>query len=246
MSENGRKLSTVGFYLRNLRTIINSMSDIYENFKYVYPFGLKSYIIPSPSNVKKALDDKDLSKIFTYNPTATESKYYNYWKFMYLCNGINPIDMFGLKYSNIDGKYIYFSRQKTKKSNRSHVTIKIFIHPIANEIIASHGNKVNKDSFIFPVFENEMKLVEKKRIISNMVKNINKHMRIICKKMGIVNDVTTYVARHSFATKSINNNMSLIDLKDSLGHASVKITEGYVKSLQGDKMEEYSNLLTNF
>jgi integrase/recombinase XerD len=67
MVENGKSLTTVGIYLRPLRTIFNqAIADGLITQDY-YPFGKRKYQIPAGRNVKKALNKEDLKKLFQHS-----------------------------------------------------------------------------------------------------------------------------------------------------------------------------------
>jgi integrase/recombinase XerD len=246
MLENGKSVTTIGYYLRNLRAIFNEMVSLNKSIQVEYPFGNKKYVIPTKKNFKKALTNEDLKKIFNYNPEPVESKYFHYWLFMYIGNGMNPYDMFNLKFKNIDGDQITFVRQKTANTNRTETKIQVNYHPKAREIVSLFGNKEVKDSHIFPLFTNEVTAIEKKKVLHGMVKNINKYMRRIGQKLEIDKDITTYVARHSFVTKLITGGASITEVKDLVGHTSIATTEKYVASIEDDRIKQLSNTLLDF
>lgn len=246
MLEKGNSVTTIGFYLRNLRAVINEIIVLNKNIKIDYPFGNEKYVIPTKKNIKKALTNEDLKKIFEYKPEQTESKYFHYWLFMYIGNGMNPYDMFNLKFKNIDGEQITFVRQKTVNTNRTESKIQVNYHPKAKEIIKLFGNNELKDNYLFPLFTNELTAVEKKKVLHGMVKNINKYMRRIGKKLEIDKDITTYVARHSFVTKLITGGASINEVKDLVGHTSIATTEKYVASIEDDRIKQLSNTLLDF
>jgi integrase/recombinase XerD len=246
MLENNKSVTTIGYYLRNLRAIFNEMVSLNKSLQGEYPFGNKKYVIPSKKNFKKALNNEDLKKIFEYIPEPVESKYFHYWLFMYIGNGMNPYDMFNLKYKNIDGEQITFVRQKTVNTNRNETKIQVNYHPKAKGIVGLFGNKESKDSHIFPLFTNVMSAIEKKKVLHGMVKNINKYMRRIGQKLEIDKDITTYVARHSFVTKLITGGASITEVKDMVGHTSIATTEKYVASIEDDRIKQLSNTLLDF
>lgn len=150
--------------------------------------------------------------------------------------------LLNLKFKNIDGDQITFVRQKTAITNRTETKIQVNYHPKAKEIVSLLGNKEVKDSHIFPLFTNEMTTLVKKRVLHGMVKNINKYMRRIGKKLEIDKDITTYVARHSFVT----GGASITEVKDIVGHTSIATTEKYVASIEDDRIKQLSNTLMTF
>jgi len=70
--DNGKSVTTVGIYLRPLRSVVNhAMADGTLSKDFNYPFGSKTkntYQIPKPRNIKKALSNTEIQALFTYQP----------------------------------------------------------------------------------------------------------------------------------------------------------------------------------
>lgn len=144
-------ITTRGIYFRNIRTMMNFAKRTGIIKEPQYPFGKGKFEIKTEDGRKKALNIEQLKAVFNYvDPNGTVNKYKDIWCFMYLCNGINTIDMIQLRYSNIIDGEIHFVRQKTSDTATCRKTIKIFITPEIQQIIDKWGNPVSPDDFIFP------------------------------------------------------------------------------------------------
>lgn len=66
-------------------------------------------------------------------------------------------------------------------------------------------------------------------------KNVNKWLKVICKNLGITEKVTSYFARHSFASALSSAGFSTEYIAEALTHSSTAVTERYLKSLNRDK-----------
>ncbi|MDR6807513.1 integrase [Dyadobacter sp. BE34] len=246
MLENGNSLTTVGFYLRNLRAVMNSILDNNKQKMDEYPFGPRKYIIPTKKNSKRALSNEDLKKLISYHPDEQEEKYLSFWLFMYLANGMNPTDMVRLKYKDLRSDRIVFLREKTKRTNRESTLIEVHLNPVLKEIIEKWGNYPDPDNYIFPVLNDVTSAARAKKIITQFVKQINKYMRRIGEKLEIDKQITTYVARHSFVTKLISEGGTLMEVKSMTGHKSITTTEGYVGSIEDERLKKITSRLLNF
>lgn len=244
----GNGLTTVGIYLRCLRAIYNKaivrkIAQIDE-----YPFGRGKYEIPSPRNIKKALKLQDIKKIFEYTPTNEVVWFHrDLWIFSYLCNGANIKDICLLKYSDISGDTIIFRRAKTAKTNRNSKPIVAAYSADISPIIERWGNKpIAGDKYIFPVLvpgESEKRV---KTIVTQLVKQINKYIKFVAKECTIEAEVTTYTARHSFATVLKRSGVSTSIISESMGHADEKTTENYLGSIEDPERMNIAKNLTNF
>jgi site-specific recombinase XerD len=80
--------------------------------------------------------------------------------------------------------------------------------------------------------------------IDQTTKNINKYIRRVAKEAGVIKDVTTYTARHSFATVLKRAGVSTEFISESIGHSDLRTTENYLDSFEDDsKIENAKKLL---
>jgi site-specific recombinase XerD len=79
-----------------------------------------------------------------------------------------------------------------------------------------------------------------------MVRLINDHMKAIVKALGINQPVTTYCARHSFATILKNSGVSTEFISEALGHASLATTKTYLAGFEQDAIKKTTDLLISF
>ena len=242
----GDALTTVAMYLRCLRFLYNNAIKEGIVRQQDYPFGRGKYEIPQPQNIKKALKLSDIGKIFNYQPESEQESYYrDIWMFSYLCNGINLKDICLLKYSDFQGDHIYFRRAKTINTNRNSKPIDIIVTDEVRQIIDRWGNKpVQPDNFIFPVLTNDLSAEKKHADIAQAVQMTNRYIRRIAKKIGIEANVTTYTARHSFATVLKRSGVNVTYISEALGHSDIKTTENYLDSFEVEQKKEIAKKLT--
>ena len=71
-------------------------------------------------------------------------------------------------------------------------------------------------------------------------------MKIIAKTLNILNDVTTYAARHSFATVLQRSGVGTEFISEALGHSNVKTTQNYLAGFEDESKRETIKALTAF
>ena len=252
MLANGQSLSTVGFYCRPLKKIYNDGISDGVIDKESFPFGdfkRGKYTIPAPRNVKKALNEEDLRLLVNYEPEelTSEQRYYDMWMFSYLCNGINMKDLCLLKYKDIQGDKIMFVREKTVNTSRDGLPIIISLNEYNKAIIDRWGN-LDKDpsNFIFEIITDGDSESDVKRKVQQFTKQVNKYIKRIAEKLGIEINITTYTARHTFATMLIKHGAPIELLTELFGHSDFKTTKNYVGSLGDDIRKKYTDKLINF
>lgn len=249
MAEKGNSNTTIGIYLRSLRTIINiAISDGYLD-KDAYPFGKRKYQIPSGKNTKKALKMVDIGSIINFKTTSRfQERARDLWVFSYLCNGANIKDIAKLKYKNIVGNQIHFIRSKTERSTKQDLkSISAFILPETQRIIEKWGNKDrDPETFIFGIIEDTDDAEKIHAKVKQTYRRINEQMNRIRVALGIDIKLTTYAARHSFATVLKRSGASNEFISESLGHKDLKTTENYLDSFEDDMKESYQKKLMDF
>lgn len=252
MIEQSRSITTVGIYLRALRTLFNDAIKEGIISKGAYPFGSKKplYKIPAGQNIKKALSRAELQKVFEYKPeTASETRARDFWIFIYLCNGINPKDVAELKYKNLDRstQKITFRRAKTKRTGRDSKPAEIYLQPLAVEILERYAAKQETpEAYIFPILTQGDSAQRQDDQIKNFIQSINKPMARIAEKLGIEKPITTYAARHSFASMLKWADAPTGFISESLGHQDLKTTENYLDSFEDTTKRKFGLALLDF
>ncbi len=239
-------VTTIGMYMRNIRAIMNAAKKAGEVKESNYPFGKDKYVIKTGAGTKKALSKEHLKAIFAYSDyyEVTE-KYRDLWLFIYMCNGINVADLIKLQYKNIDKGFISFVRQKTEKTNSTKREIRVAMLPQMQDIIDRWGAEHKADNYIFPYLKGGETTEERKAITKSLTKQINKCMKRIATAIG-VDSITTYTARHSYASISKQMGVSIAYISESMGHSSLKTTEAYLASFDNATYQKNAQLLTSF
>lgn len=247
MLENERSYTTIGIYLRSLRAVFNRA----KIDRSLYPFGegRGKYSIPIGSNIKKALNLAEIAQIFHYTPelNSSEEMARDYWIFIYLCNGLNVKDLCLLKRRNIEGNTLKFERAKTKRSKKGSEEIVVSLKPEALAIIKKWGQpSLSPESFVFPHLQNGISAERERQLVQQLTKTVNKFMKRIATNLEINKDVTTYYARHSFATVLKRSGASVEFISEALGHSDIKTTKSYLDSFEEEMIHETTNALTAF
>lgn len=240
--------TTVGFYLRPLRAVFNSAIDNKAISPDVYPFGKRKYTIPAPKGVKKALSKEQLKVLFEGQPlTPEQEKAKAFWFFSYFCNGMNIKDIANLRFKNFSGDTFTFMRAKTANTNKQQAPATVFLNDYTLSVIEKYGNKdKSQDNYVFPIFEPKASPEGKHRAINNFIRYINQHMGNYAESLGITEKISTYWARHSFATNAIRSGASMEMISELLTHTSLKTTKGYFAGFESDAKRELAKKLMEF
>lgn len=244
-----KSLTTVGIYLRALRVIFNKAMDSKIIDKEIYPFGIRRYEIPASSNTKKAFDSDQLQRLFQSIPKIEEQeKAKDFWFFSFVCNGMNIKDIVYLKWKNINEGQIEFVREKTKRTKKAkQKTIQVPLTDFAKSFIEKYRNSDrSKNSYVFPIVNDGMSEAEKDQKKRSFTRFINQHLKNLAKDNGLNGDISTYWARHSFATTAVRKNASLEFVSEALGHSDLKTTKNYFAGFEDKTKKEILEDITDF
>ncbi len=230
MKSNGYAVNTIGTRLRHLRAVFNKAIEAKQTT--AYPFSSYKLSKVNQQTVKRAMAKQDIQKIINYKGQSDmESLAIDLFTFSYFTAGINFIDMAMLEQSNIvDGQLIYY-RKKTKKQ------IIIPLQDKAVEIIRKYSN--DHSPYLFPIFSPFHKTgIQIANRLHKVLAKVNKHLREIGEKLELPIPLTTYVARHSYATVLKRAGVSTSIISESLGHSSEKITQVYLASFDKEQIDD--------
>ena len=246
MKEEGKTISTIGIYLRHLRAIYNQAIERGIIDQKHYPFGKNRYQIKAPRNIKKALSIEQIGKIINYEVVegSTQNFARDIWLFSYLCNGMNIKDIINLKFKNLLGDTIQYDRSKTSNTIQNPKPIVITLLPKTKEIIERWAvEKKNEDDYIFPILRKDISELQKQKDKDQFVKTVNKYMKRIGEDIGYDKSLTTYAARHSFATVLKRSGAPTEFISESLGHKSLQTTEAYLDSFEDSSRKKFMESL---
>ena len=229
LRENGNQNGGISFKMRGFKAIFNKARNRQIIPKEPYPFEYYKVSKLKGKATKRALTIDDVKKVLKINiseyPHLQNS--FNYFLFSYYCRGINFADIIKLKWSDIQGENIFYTRSKTKK----HFVIKI-LEPVS--LLLKHYRKLQINSeYVFPILGNEnlnpTQLVNRR---INTLKKFNKELKELAKIAGVDSNVTSYVIRHSYATNMKFLGVSSDIISQSMGHSNAEITKAYLKEFE--------------
>lgn len=232
--------NTIGIRFRTLRAVYNLALTEGLVKTDLYPF--KKYKVSKlhKETAKRAITKEQVKQVIEYD--VSEVRFYkklavDMFTFSYLMGGINFTDMAFLTDKNIDGGRMVYVRQKTKK---------LIILPLqekAVEIMNRYRSPQRK--YIFPILDNRERTPRQIRNrIYDVLANVNGHLNDIGKELGIELKISSYTARHSYATVLKRSGVSTSIISESLGHSSERITQIYLDSFDNEQVDEaMKNLL---
>lgn len=236
----GNLNNSISLHMRTIRSLFNRAIKEEVCNPSVYPF--KVYKISRLKNEtsKLAISKEDILKINQYIPTPNtkEAMSRDIFMFSFYTMGMNYCDIAKLKHDNIYDGRINYIRSKTGKR----FSIKIL--PPVQEIIEKYKKTDDTNQYIFPILDDSYQDPNdiRNRIKSGL-KRLNMHLKIIGREMGVKKSLTSYVARHSWATLMKNSGVSTSVISEGLGHSSEEVTQIYLDSFENKVLDAANELL---
>lgn len=247
VNTKGRSRTTLSMYVRTLRTVFNTAISEGEIKEEIYPFGKRKYNVPAVRKVKKALSAAELKSLFQSKPkTIGEQIAKDFWFFSYVCNGMNMKDIALLRYKDLNEDSFVFYRAKTINTSKADLTpVTVYLNDFSKSVIARYGNENKKPgNLIFSINNDEQSPEWNFRKVKEFTRYVNKHIKRLADSLGISKDLSTYWARHSFATTAIRNGASMEFVGEALSHSDTKTTLSYFAGFEEkDKKQIMNNLL---
>ena len=243
LKEKSCQGNTISQLFRTLRRIYSLAIEQGYASKEAYPFDKFKVSKFNTPTAKRAIEKEEILKIMAAD--LSDRDFYTRFSrdifvFSYLGAGINFTDIALLKHSNIKKERIYYTRKKTGK------IINFKLSEQALEIIRRYASPFyGDDDYIFPILnktEHTTPLQIDNRI-HKVIGHVNSKLKKLGKEFGIDN-LTTYVARHTFVTVLKRSGVNIAIISESLGHSDLSTTQIYLDSFENDQIDEaMQNLL---
>jgi len=235
-------------YMRTLRALFNRAISEDICSPDIYPFksrmNNRGYNISKleTDTIKRALSNTDLEKLKNYKPIENsrigDAK--NLFFFSYYTMGMNAIDICLLKWSNIQDGRIRYIRSKNGKPHN------IKILPPVQEIMDYYSQFNFGTDYVLPALKEEYKSKDKKKkMIKSYIRVTNTYLKKLGKLAEVSNphQLTTYVARHTWATTLKRNGASTSLISEAMHHSDEKTTQIYLDSFENDIVDEMNEKL---
>lgn len=238
--------TTVSMYVRSLKKVYNDAVRERIIRDDINPFGKddQHYSVPVTRKSRQSLTSAQVIQFFyldvAHRPAVVRAR--AYWFFAFFSNGMSFVDIAHLKYGNIKGDFFYFTREKIdKRVNGNEVRVKVYINEYIQSVFDEYGNKdKSPNNYIFPILNHSMTDYDVYRAVDNFTNRTNKRIKSIVKLLGWPEGFTTYIARHTFATSTMQLGKNSAFLQKSLGQRHEATAEIYKGDFEEDEIRQTS------
>lgn len=204
LAETEKSANSRSIHLRNIRTIFNAAID--DELISVYPF--RRFKIASQETEKRSILIEDMRKLLRCHVQPFQEKYRDCFFLIFYLIGINLIDL--SKLQSLENGRIKYKRSKTGK------LYNVKVEPEALKIINRYRGK-----------EHLLSWFDGRKSYRTFCMHLDKNLQRIASKNGLPS-ITSYVARHSWATYASELDIPKDIISRALGHHT-NVTDTYIR-----------------
>jgi integrase len=231
----GNTVNGLSVNMRTLRALLNRAIKERIITKDQYPFA--DYSIKRASTRKRAISLTDLKKIKEFHPgTKRQAWAQDCFMLSFYLMGASFVDLAFLQVKNIVGGRIEYQRRKTGRLHSIPMSAPL------QKILDRYLPGKDKDDFILNVIKSKEPEQQLKDVRYGL-SQLNNLLKKIGEACGIESVLTSYVARHSYATIAKYKGVPTAVISEALGHRSEEVTQIYLDSFDKEVMDRYHNLV---
>ncbi len=224
--------NSISFYMRNLRAIYNRAVDKELTvqrypFKHVYTGIDKTVKRAVPLSVIRRIRDMDLSLC----PAMDYAR--DIFMFSFYTRGMSFVDMAFLKKKDLQNGILSYRRHKTNRR------LMVKWEKPMQELVDKYDT--TDSPYILPLIKNDGK--DERRQYKSQAHRINRNLKKIGERLGLLIPLTTYVARHGWASIAKSKNIPIATISEAMGHDSETTTRIYLAALDTSVVDKANSLI---
>ena len=238
----GCSWNTVSTYLRTLRAVYNRAVEQHKA-DYV-PHLFRSVYTGTRADRRRSLDEEDMKKVFTpLSPeegTPAMRSAQEKFILMFLLRGLPFVDLAYLRKSDLHGNVITYRRHKTGRP------LSVTLTPEAMALLQKYMNRDPSSPYLFSILRTKEGAKETYREYQLALRHFNYQLDLLGKFLGLEERLSSYVARHTWATTAYYCEIHPGIISEAMGHSSITVTETYLKPFRNKKIDEANLQVISF
>lgn len=224
--------NTSSYYLRNLRAIFNRaveqgwVTTVQSPFKHGYTgIGKTQKRAIALERIRQIRDLELQSKSLAFARDI--------FLFSFYTRGMSFVDMAFLRKTDLHHGILRYRRRKTGQQ------LLVKWEKPMQELVDRYAT--SGSPYMLPLIRKDSS--DEWRQYQNAVHRINRNLKIIGEQIGLPIPLTTYVARHTWASIAQSQQVGLSVISEALGHDSEKTTQIYLASLDTRAVDQANSLV---
>lgn len=243
LRSRGCSWNTVSTYLRTFRAVYNRAVDL-GKASYV-PHLFRSVYTGTRADHKRALNNEDMKKVFAkLTQSSVDSlplrKAQEMFILMFLLRGLPFVDLAYLRKSDLRDNTITYRRRKTGR------TLSVTLTPEAMVLVKRYMDRDSASPYLFPMLKSREGTQEAYRDYQLALRTFNHQLMLLGDLLGLGDKLSSYSARHTWATTAYYCEIHPGIISEAMGHSSITVTETYLKPFRSKKIDEANRQVVDF
>lgn len=234
MNDRQLELNSVSDYMRSLRAVYNRLAP--PDTPGHDPKMFSDVYTKVVSRTKRALDKVQMERLMqSASPALSREQQVvlAYFLLMFMLRGMPFIDLAHLRRSNIRNGRLVYHRHKTKK------LLSLEIPSSALRLIEMYSTPDPGSDYLFPILGKDFRdSWEGYRCYRSALRRFNRVLKQAVARLLPGVPVSSYTARHTWATLAYHMGVPVGAISQSLGHSSIRVTEVYLKPFENKQLDE--------
>ena len=223
--------NTISTYMRTLQAVYNRwMSPGIEGYN---PVLFKDVYTKVESRTKRALTAEQMEQLRNTDfsvLTLRQQQVLTYFLLMFMLRGMPFIDLAHLRKSDLRNRRITYRRHKTGK------LMVVDVPPDAMRLLQKYRDKTDSE-YLFPLLHGGLFMEEHHHRYQETLRYFNRELARLMKQLLPGVSVSSYTARHTWATLAYHNGVPVGLISQSLGHSSIRVTMTYLKPFDAEVID---------
>ena len=242
LRSRGCSWNTVSTYLRTFRAVYNRAVNL-RKAPYV-PYLFRSVYTGTRADHKRALSDDDMRKVFVdlrgTGISLPVRQAQELFILMFLLRGMPFVDLAYLRKSDLRDNMITYRRRKTGRS------LSVTLTPEAMILIKKYMNRDSSSPYLFSFLKSCEGTKEAYREYQLALRSFNQQLMLLGELLGLGDKLSSYTARHTWATTAYYCEIHPGIISEAMGHSSITVTETYLKPFRSKKIDEANKQVISF
>lgn len=223
--------NTISTYMRTLQAVYNRwMSPGIEGYN---PVLFKDVYTKVESRTKRALTAEQMEQLRNTDfsvLTLRQQQVLTYFLLMFMLRGMPFIDLAHLRKSDLRNRRITYRRHKTGK------LMVVDVPPDAMRLLQKYRDKTDSE-YLFPLLHGGLFMEEHHHRYQETLRHFNRELARLMKQLLSGVSVSSYTARHTWATLAYHSGVPVGLISQSLGHSSIRVTMTYLKPFDAEVID---------
>ena len=223
------KHNSIRCYLRTLNTLLcKAVEEGLLNSTNLFSHVRLSYV----KTTKRAISEKELKVIANLElpENSTMALARDIFMFSFYMRGMSFVDIAYLRKTDLKNGMWTYCRRKTNQC------LMVEWEKAQQKILDRYAHQMENRSYLLPIIKEEDGTEYKQ--YQRMQININRALKKIGEMAELKMPLTTYVARHTWASVARDMNIPIAVISEGMGHNSIKTTQVYLNSIDISRINE--------